>query len=163
MPEKTIVNHPLKKWVGVGWITILVIVIAVFAVALAFASSDMNYVEKAAFALLALFIFLLLAGTTLAYYRTTYVIKGGTLYSWSPFAVIRLPLKNIVKVEKTKVPIHFRVGASLYSGIFWIPGVGWTRSIITNLGDALLLYAKGGKKYLITPRDPDRFAKLLKR
>jgi hypothetical protein len=76
---------------------------------------------------------------------------------------IRLPLKNIKRVERTRVPYHLRVGASDYCGIFYIPGVGWTRTIMTNVTDGVLIYAKDGRKYLITPSHPDKFARLLKR
>ena len=119
--------------------------------------------ESVLFLLLCAMIIVLFVAIVLAYYKTTYVIRDKILYSWSPFMVIRLPLKDIRKVEQTRVPVHMRVGASLYSGFFYIPNVGWTRAIITNLHDGLLIYAKSGRKYLITPSHPDKFAKLLKR
>jgi hypothetical protein len=75
---------------------------------------------------------------------------------------IKLKLGDIKKVEKTMVPMHFRVGASLYSGYFYVPSLGWVGSIITNLRDAILITTKNGKYYMITPSNPEKFMKLLK-
>lgn len=105
----------------------------------------------------------LFAAITFSFYRTKYQIRGGEFFSWSPFAVIRFKLSDVRKVERMIVPVHVRVGASFYSGIFYIPSVGWTKSIITNLSDGLLIWTRGGKTYLITPSNPDRFARALKR
>ena len=99
---------------------------------------------------------------TIGLYRTRYTIKDSLLYSWSPFMTIKLKIENIKKVEKTMVPIHFRVGASLYSGYFYVPNLGWVGSIITNLRDAILITTKKGKYYMITPSNPEKFMKLLK-
>jgi hypothetical protein len=60
------------------------------------------------------------------------------------------------------IPIHFRVGASLYSGRFYLLGLGWARAIITNLNDGVLITTKDKKYYLITPSNPEKFIKLLK-
>lgn len=122
----------------------------------------MSSTEQCVFVLLFGLVIALLVFTTFAYYRTKYVIKDGILSAWSPFMVINLPLKNIRKIERTRVPIYLRFGASGYCGFFYIPGVGWTRTIMTNVTDGVLIYAKDGRKYLITPSDPDKFAKLLK-
>jgi hypothetical protein len=73
-----------------------------------------------------------------------------------------LKLKDIKKVEKTMVPMHFRFGASLYSGYFYVPSLGWVGSIITNLRDAIIITTKNGKYYMITPLNPEKFMKLLK-
>jgi len=35
------------------------------------------------------------------------------------------------------------------------------RSIITNLRDAVMVTARGGKRYLITPSEPEKFVKKL--
>jgi len=109
------------------------------------------------------FTFLLLAFTTLGLYNTKYAISDGVLSSWSPFVVIKLKIKDIKKVERTMIPVHLRVGASLYCGFFYIPEVGWAKSIITNLSDGLMITDKSNKYYLITPSNPERFKKLLKR
>lgn len=109
-----------------------------------------------------LFVFALLMFTAYCFYRTKYVIDSGVLSSWSPFAKINLKISDIRKIERTRVPFHLRAGASLYSGMFYISGMGWTKSIISNLVDGVLITDRRGKHYLITPSNPDKFAKLLK-
>jgi hypothetical protein len=160
---KTVVNVPRKKWIGRGWIILTAIMAAVFAFVFTTVSPYMSYIEKAFLVSVYSLITVLFAVIIFAYYRTKYVIENGTLRAWSPFMAISLPLKSIKKVERTRVPYHLRVGASDYCGIFYIPGVGWTRTIMTNVTDGLLIYAKGGRKYLITPSHPDKFARVLKR
>lgn len=108
-------------------------------------------------------VIILLCVTTYGLYKTAYVIKGGKLRSWSPFAIINISIKDVSKVEQTRIPFYFKgFGASLYSGRFYIPAVGWTRVIITNLTDGVLIKTKEGRNYLITPSNPKNFVKLLK-
>ena len=104
----------------------------------------------------------LFSAITIEFYRTTYTIKNGFLISKSAFMTINLKLKDIRKVEKIIMPFHFRVGASLYSGIFYVPNLGWVKSVITNLRDAILITTKDEKYYMITPLNPNKFMKLLK-
>ena len=89
------------------------------------------------------------------------MVKDGFLHSWSPFAVINVKIKDITKIEQTRIPFYFKgFGASVYSGWFYIPAFGWTRVIITNLTDGVLITDKSGKRYLITPSDPGSFVRL---
>jgi hypothetical protein len=108
------------------------------------------------------FVFTLIAIITIGFYFTKYTIKDGVLISYSPFMIIKIRLKDIRKVEKVMVPLHFRVGASFYSGVFYVPNFGWVRSIITNLRDAIIINTKDGKHYMITPSNPKKFMKKLK-
>ena len=94
---------------------------------------------------------------TVSFYDTKYTIERGVLRARSPFARIEVRLKDIEKAERLLVPMHFRVGASLYCGWFYVPNVGWVRSIITNLRDAVMITTKDGRRYLITPSEPERF------
>lgn len=148
-------NKPrISNWIGGGYLT-LTLVIALFAyVAL--------YVGIL-FTVVMLFVLVLMGVIVYGLYKTTYTIKDGFLYSWSPFAVINLKLNKITKIERTRIPIYFKsFGASVYSGIIFIPGLGWTKLIITNLTDGVLITDKEGKNYLITPSNPESFAKSLK-
>ncbi len=90
----------------------------------------------------------LIAVTTIGFYRTKYVVKDGILRSWSPFAIIKLKLSDIEKVERTMIPFHFRFGASLYCGRFYVPNLGWVKAIITNLRDGLMITNEGQQTLL---------------
>ncbi len=108
-------------------------------------------------------IVILLCAVVYSFYKTTYSIKDGRLYAWSPFAIINISIKDIEKTEQTRVPFYFKgFGASVYSGRFYIPAVGWARVIITNLTDGVLIKTKDGRNYLITPSNPKDFVKALK-
>jgi len=158
------INKPkISKWIGRMYLITTVFILVLFT-AISFRTNIFSkpYSSQLLFFGLMIFILMLLGLTSFSFYRTKYVIDNGILYSWSPFAIIKLRLKDIKKVERMIVPFHFRVGASLYSGMFYIPSLGWTKSIITNLSDGLLITTKGNRRYLITPSNPDRFKKLLK-
>jgi hypothetical protein len=163
--KQNVINKPrISKWIG-GMYTILTIFITILFFAILFGtdirSSPLNL--QIFFFDIMIFVLLFIGFTTCSFYRTKYVIHDGVLHSWSPFAIINVKLRDIKKVERTMIPFHIRVGASLYSGRFYIPGLGWTRAIITNLIDGILITTKDKKRYLITPYNPDRFVKLLKK
>jgi hypothetical protein len=162
--EKYIVNRPLKsKWIGGMYVSILVFVAFLYLTLYAYdAMYETSFSVTIFFSAVMAFVLLLILAVTISFYRTRYTIKDGFLYSWSPFMVIKVNIKDIKKVERTMVPMHFRVGASLYSGYFYVPNLGWVGSIITNLRDAILITTKKGKYYMITPSNPERFMKLLK-
>ena len=106
-------------------------------------------------------VIVLICVITYFFYRTTYVIRDGHLRAWAPFASIDLDIKDIIKLEQTRVPFYFRgFGAGLYSGMFFIPGFGWTKVIITNLTDGVLITDKNEKRFLITPSDPIGFIRM---
>jgi hypothetical protein len=159
------VNKPrISKWIS-GMYAGLTIFIAILLIAITF-GSDIRlsplYLQIFFFGIMISILFIM-GLITYSFFRTKYVIRDGVLYSWSPFAVIRLKLDDIKKVERTIVPFHFRVGASLYSGRFYVPSLGWTKSIITNLSDGVIITTKDNKRYLITPSNPDKFVKSLKK
>lgn len=162
--KREIVNKPyISHWIG-GMYVFMTILIALLYVTI-FLFSELyqtSFYIKAIFSGVMCFVFLLILIITIGFYTTKYKIKEGILYSWSPFMVIKLKLKDIKKVEKTIVPLHFRVGSSLYCGFFYVPNLGWVRSIITNLRDALIITTKENKYYMITPSNPEKFMKLLK-
>jgi hypothetical protein len=158
-----VINKPrISKWIGRMYV-VLTLLVAILYIAIAFGTriGSAPLSLQLLFSGIMLFILLLLTLVVVSFYRTRYVISDGVLHAWSPFAIINLKLSDIKKVRTTLIPIHIRVGAGLYSGRFYVPGFGWTRSIITNLTDGVLITAKGNKHYLITPSNPDKFAGLL--
>jgi len=152
------VNVPYKsRWIGGMYASLTVFIILLFFILYLFVEPYMQALNGAV-----LFIFALMLFITISFYTTKYKIEDGFLKAWSPFMNINLKLKNVKKVEKILVPIHFRVGASLYSGNFYVPSIGWVMSIITNLRDAVLITTKDGRHYMITPSNPKGFIKKLK-
>ena len=159
---KDMTNRPrISKWIGGGYLLLTVLVACIFAAVAVWSGVFSVLAAGIIFAIVIIFVLALLAVTAYGFYKTVYVIKDGILHSWSPFAVINLKITDIKSVEKTRIPFYFKgFGASLYSGIFYIPGLGWAKLIITNLTDGVLITDKNGKHYLITPLNPDHFLKL---
>ena len=161
---KEIVNKPvISKWIGRMYIFSSILTLVLFAAVTA-GSNIMNgpVYSKILFFGIMISVLFMMIGLTFSLYKTKYAIQDGVLYSWSPFAIIKLKIKDIKKVERILIPFHFRIGASFYCGRFYIPNLGWTKSIITNLNHGVLITAKNNKHYLITPSSPDKFARLLK-
>jgi len=157
--KKETINKPYKsRWIG-GMYIIITVLIAIFYLFLYYTKYGGSQIVIGFFMLLVVFLF---SAITIQFYRTTYRIKNGFLISKSAFMTINLKLKDIKKVEKIIMPFHFRVGASFYSGIFYVPNLGWVKSVITNLRDAILITTRDEKFYMITPLNPNKFMKLLK-
>lgn len=156
-------NKPrLSRWIGRTYLVLTLLMAAIFTTTILW--TDIFSVPFAGilFTVVMVLILALLGVTTYSFYRTVYVIKDGILHAWSPFAVINLRIGEIRKIERTRVPVYLRVGASFYSGRFYILGFGWAKAVITNMTDGVLITDKIGKHYLITPSNPDGFVKLLK-
>jgi hypothetical protein len=151
------INKPrISNWIG-G----LYIGMAIF-IALLFTSMAFLTGMPAPFLGIGVLLFAILGFIAYCFYGTVYVIEDGVLNSWSPFMTIRLKISDIKDIERTRVPMHLRAGAGGYCGKFYIAGVGWTRAIISNFVDGVLITDKKGKHYLITPSSPDSFVKSLK-
>ena len=157
-------NRPrISRWIG-GMYTVLAVFIIALYVGILLSTHLKAFYAYVIFNTVMIVVSCLLAAVVCSLYRTAYTIKDGTLYSWSLFATINVKVKDIAKAERTMIPFSFKgFGASAYSGWFYVPTVGWTRVIITNLSDGVLIRTKDGKNYLITPSNPGAFAKSLKR
>jgi hypothetical protein len=157
------VNKPyISRWIGGMYVGVTAFMLALF-----FGLCGYFYVNppeltvKVATLVVLFLASMLVLWVTISFYETKYTIDRGVLRARSPFARIEVRLKDIVKAEQVLVPLHFRVGASLYCGWFYVPNVGWVRSIITNLRDAVMVTTKDGERYLITPSQPERFIRKL--
>jgi len=163
---REIINKPYKsKWIG-GLYIIITILIALLYLTIYLLAEGLYRTSCSFQALIngtMLFVFSLILITTIGFYTTKYRIKDNVLTSWSPFVLIKIKLKDIKNIEKVMFPFNVRVGASFYCGFFYVPNLGWVRSIITNLRDNILITTRNGKHFMITPSRPERFMKMLKR
>ena len=160
---KEVVNIPYKsKWIGRMFIILTVFTALVFFLVYYYVGLESQegqfFVTIVMLAVLSMILIV-----TGSFYNTKYKVKGDILTSWSPFMFIKIKLKDIKSVEKILFPFGFRVGASFYCGIYYIPNLGWTRVIITNMRDTILIRTKDGRKYIISPKNPKRFMKTLKK
>ena len=156
-------NKPrISKWIGGCYLLLFVFVAAIFISIAIWADVFSVMWAGILFAVVMIAALVLIGVVAYSLYKTVYVIRDGYLYSWSPFTVINLRLKDITTVEKARIPFYFKGwGASVYSGFFYIPAFGWTRVVMTNMTDGVLITDRNGKRYLITPSDPAGFIKSL--
>jgi len=159
---KKSVNIPRKSsWIGGMFIIITVFITLIFIIISYFVAQE-SPEERVFVNAIMLGTFSMMLIISVSFYNTKYNIKNGVLTSWSPFMFIKIRLKNIKSVEKTLFPFGFRVGASFYCGAYYFPNLGWTGVIITNMKDTILIKTKDGKKYIISPKNPEKFMKILK-
>ena len=163
--RKQIINKPYKsKWIAGLYISFTIIVALLYLSIYLLAELYLApYSAQVIISGVMLFVLLMLLTLVISFYNTKYKIKDGLLTSWSPFVAIKIRLKDIKNIEKIMYPFNFKVGASFYSGFFYVPNLGWVRSIITNLRDTVLITTRDGKYFMITPSNPKRFMKMLKR
>ena len=163
--KRKIVNKPYNsRWIGGLYISLTILITLIYLSIYLFADGTYrtSYFLQIVLNSVMGFVFSLMLIIVISFYTTKYKISDGLLTSWSPFIKIKLKLKDVKKIEKTMLPFHIRVGASFYCGFFYVPNLGWVRSIITNLRDVILITAKDGKYFMISPSNPERFMKMLK-
>ena len=95
-------------------------------------------------------------------FNTKYIVDNYVLEIHSLYGIKRVRLSKIKKVEKTEIPIILRfIGSSFFTGYYNVKNLGKCFLAITNFYDSILI--SNDKKFLITPRNPDSFIKLLKK
>ncbi len=156
-------NRPrISNWIGGGYVFLAAFIIALYVTMLLLLPFP-NLYASLVFNAVMIVVSISICAIAASIYGTAYRIEKGGLHSWAPFAVIDIRLKDIAKAGRTMIPFSFKgFGASAYCGWFYIPTVGWTRVIITNLSDGVLIRTKDGKNYLVTPSNPKGFIKALK-
>jgi uncharacterized membrane protein (DUF485 family) len=161
---KEIVNIPYKsKWIGKLYLLLTFFVAFIYILVYFEGIQDAPVFAQAIFAGVMIGVLLMMFFILFSFYNTKYRIKDNVLTSWSPFMFIKINLKDIKSVEKVMFPFGFRVGASFYCGVYYIPSLGWARVIITNMKDVVLIRTKSGRKYIISPKNPKLFMKQLKK
>jgi hypothetical protein len=157
MSEFVIKPH-ISRWIGGMYVGVTILVLSIFFGLCGYFYFNPPELTVRAAVLVPLFLAaMFIVWITTSFFETKYTIELGVLRARSPFMRIEVRLKDVVKAERVMVPAHFRVGASLYCGWFYVPNVGGVRSIITNLRDAVMMTTKDGKRYMITPSEPERF------
>jgi hypothetical protein len=157
-----VIKPYISRWIGGMYVGVTILVLSIFFGLCGYFYFNPPELTVRIAVLVALFLAsMFVVWITTSFYETKYTIELGVLRARSPFMRMEVRMKDVVKAERVMVPVHFRVGASLYCGWFYVPNVGWVRSIITNLRDAVMITAKDGKRYLITPSEPERFIRKL--
>ncbi len=157
-------NKPrISNWIGLAYLLLAVILGGVFLIIATRTVHYQTLAKSIAIAILML-IFIFVVTLVVSFYKTIYKVNQGYLKSWSPLITINIKIEDISKIEKIIMPFYFKgYGASFYCGKFYIPSLGWTNTVITNLTDAVLIIDNEGKKYLISPSKPEEFVEMIKK
>lgn len=143
------------------WVILVMLILMTLLVPL---FSNMESLETIIFVSVLSFVVLLFSSMIMSAYKMRFVIKGNQLTIHGVFFTKVIKKSEIKSVEKTLIPIGFRLfGASFLGGFYYIPGVGRAFVAMGNFNDGILIKTKSGKNYLITPENPKEFINAIKR
>ena len=157
----------MSKWIaGVYWALMMLIgSLMLLMVFLSGAPQSAVRILLSAFA----FVTLLFGYILYKAYTLTFTVTQREVAVSGIFMRFSIRLSNIKSVEKTLIPVGVKVaGASLLGGYYYIFGLGYARVAMTNFNDGVLITTKRKtgrgrvKHYVITPRDPQRFIRLVR-
>jgi len=117
---------------------------------------------------------LLLAGLIVAilvlpalYAPIGYELRGGELRILRPIGAVKIPVKDVVKVKRLSLKSRFGLrlwasgGLYGYFGLFWIKDLGKCWFYATRRKDLILIETRK-KRYVISPRDVEKFLGLFR-
>lgn len=108
-------------------------------------------------------IFLIIGFTLFKAYRLYFIISNKSLIIGGLLKNHEILFSDINEVRKVPIPFGFRLfGASFLGGKYYFPGIGTAWVVMSNFDDGVLISTKRKKNYVITPRDPPHFIKIIK-
>jgi len=105
------------------------------------------------------FIFIMLKA-----YRMRFTIGENRIIVNGIFKKNRIEIAAIKSIDKIPMPAGVRLfGASFLGGWYYLPGIGKAWVTMGNFQDGVLISTEKNKHYVITPQDPLKFIKVVKR
>jgi hypothetical protein len=102
-------NKPrISKWIGRGYMLLTIAMIILYGVVIALSAQFNQILVATTLGVVMTAVVVLLCAILYSLYKTAYVIEGGKLYSWSPFAIININTRDVAKVEQTRIPFYFK-------------------------------------------------------
>jgi len=93
-------------------------------------------------------------------YKLRFTVTQQEVAASGIFKKIRIGITEISSIQKTPIPIGFRLcGASFLGGWYYLPGIGRAMVAMTNFSDGVMITTKRGKHFVLTPKDPQQFIK----
>lgn len=156
----------MSKWIAYFYWSVLALFVLLLAVTWLFAEMPAGafYVTVSAFG----FLILLFAHIIYRAYTMRFIVTQRHIVVRGAFKTYNVRLSNIGSINKTLIPLAFRVwGASFLGGYYYIPSLGFARIAMTNFEDGVLVTVKRKsgrvKNYLMTPKDPTAFIRAVRR
>ena len=152
----------LSRWIaGMYWAILVFMGSLLLGIPLA---ADMGTFEGTLFYAVFVIVMLVLLFILYKAYRMRFTVTKEHILIGGLFKKHIITLKNITSVEKTPIPSGFRLfGASYLGGWHYFPGIGKTWVAMGNFQDGVMITTKQGNRYLITPKKPLEFIKLVKK
>lgn len=159
--EPTVFRPRLSRWImGMYW-AILVFLAAVMT--LVPAATGMDAFSGALFASVFSLALLLVAFVVVRAYRMKFTVTETRIIINGIFRKNVIEKSDVQSIEKTPVPFGIRLfGASFLGGWYYLPGIGKAWMSIGNFEDGVMITTKGKKHYVITPKKPLDFIRLVK-
>jgi hypothetical protein len=151
----------VSNWIaGLYWSILIFLVIMFIGVPFL---SPMTFVEKNIFVINFLIIFLIIGFTLFKAYRLHFIISKKSLIISGLLKNHTILFSDINEVTKVPIPFGFRLfGASFLGGKYYFPGIGNAWVAMSNFDDGVMITTKLKKNYVITPKNPTKFIKLIK-
>ncbi|UCH89079.1 MAG: hypothetical protein JSV49_00060 [Thermoplasmata archaeon] len=90
--------------------------------------------------------------------RTLYTLKRNEIEIYGAMGTKSISYDEIESVKKSAIPSGLRLyGSTFLGGWYYLPGIGKTWVSMTNFTDGVLISTREEGKYLITPKEPERF------
>jgi hypothetical protein len=97
-------------------------------------------------------------------YRTLYTVKPYEIKVYGAMGTKTIAIDEIESIKKNSIPSGFRLfGSSFLGGWYYFRGIGKTWVSMTNFKDGVLISTKDDKKYMITPKNPEKFIEIVKK
>ncbi|NIM45625.1 MAG: hypothetical protein GTN80_08260 [Nitrososphaeria archaeon] len=168
MESEVRINRPIISKKILGFYVATVIFIAALIVSFAYLAFSIAPFELIYALIVLIPIEIIMLSILISFRRTEYVLtKEDLLIRTSRLIAFtkkkRIPLAIVKSVEKTLIPLGFRLfGASFYGGYYHVPGLGRTFITMTNFNDGILLKTEEGENFIITPSNPKDFIEAVK-
>jgi hypothetical protein len=146
--------------IGFYWVVLIFLILITMAVP---SVAGMDTLPTMIFVLVFSFVIMMFLSMILSAYKMKFIVNDNDLTINDIFFTRTIKKSDIKSVEKTLIPIGFRLfGASFLGGIYYIPGIGRSYIAMGNFNDGVMIKTKDGKNFIITPEKPQEFIKALK-
>ncbi|UCF08191.1 MAG: hypothetical protein JSW28_00415 [Thermoplasmata archaeon] len=90
--------------------------------------------------------------------RTLYTLNSHKIEISGAMGTKTISLDQIEAIKESAIPCGLRLfGSSFLGGWYYLPGIGRVWVSMTNFRDGVLISMQDNKKYLVTPKEPQRF------
>jgi len=162
--DKNVVKFETEMSRSISWFYCSTIVLLGVLVGLITIFAPLGTIEK-------ILLVVLFGGIDLALYymlarakRTLYSLNSHEIEISGAMGTRTISFDQIETIKESAIPSGVRLfGSSFLGGWYYLPGIGRTWVSMTNFKDGVLISTQDYKKYLITPKEPERFIEIIEK